>query len=180
MRKLLNNPFVSGALALGAIALVAHSLIGGKPKHRPSDLYSSQDIDYDDPAIYEDSTEASIAPVQPRFDREAILRLAEQPLTRALFNRPRTAESDIGSAESSELENRSKTLHVKGVWIQGNIRLALIDERSYQPGQSVDRIQIERIDASGVWLAHQGESYFIKPGESWTYQVSALQEAVRN
>ena len=180
MRKLLNNPFVSGGLALAAVALVAASLRDDKGARRSSQV----------PPVFEASTDyqpaegealAALAPSSAAaFDADAIRELAPQSAARNLFARPAPAISAADTKEPREQVLATATLRVKGVWVQGGLRYVVIDDKTLSPGQSLDRVVVERIETQGVWIGHSGQSHFIKPGESWSYQYPAPQEVARN
>ena len=72
------------------------------------------------------------------------------------------------------------TVRVKGVWIQGSCRYVIIDDRMLEPGQSLERVRVERIEPRGVWLAYNDESHFIQPGQTWTYQYPRPKDNSRN
>ncbi len=164
MKKLLNNPLVAAGLAILAIALVAHSFLGGSgpsgygPAFDPFAAFNSGE----DPLLAE-----GLAPAA-NFDSAAVRALAAKPPARNLFER--LADKPPPSDALPE-ELASATIRVKGVWIQDNRRYVIIDDRMLQPGQSIERVRVERIEPQGVWIATAREgSHFVQPGQSWTYQ----------
>ena len=173
MKKLLNNPFVAGGLALLAIVLVAHSIMGGSGSSRAVPSY--------DPQPYAETDQDPLLPEgegpPAAFDPASILALAAKPSSRNLFER--RAET-AAPAEDLPEEMASATIRVKGVWIQDNRRYVIIDDRMLQPGQSIERVRVERIEPQGVWVATTlDESHFIQPGQSWTYHYPKPKDSSR-
>ncbi len=168
MKKLLNNPWFSGTLGLLALLLVANSVL-----ENTSSSYSYQDIVSEDDDSYSDETpEATQAPSQ--FDLASIQALASQSSTRNLFERKKEIIAPVQAAPEKQAMAEA-TVNVKGIWIQNNIRYVIIDDQMLQPGQSIERVRVERIEQQGVWLSSNQDtgvqdSHFIQPGQSWTYQ----------
>lgn len=172
MKKHLNNPYISGILALLAIAFVYFSL----DDSGSSFSYSSPlDDIYDEGEVYDESAEAFAA---KSADVDGIHKLVTKSVSRNIFE-PVVADAEE-TAQKAEDNIATASLFVKGVWIQGDIRYTVIDDKVFVPGQAYDRVQIDRIESSGVWINHARESHFIRPGEVWTYEYLKPKEAAPN
>lgn len=175
MKKLLNNPWISGTLALLAVAFIANSLTensGSTSSYSVEDTVLEEEVDYT-----EDSLET--IPALSVFDANSIQKLASQDSTRNLFQRKADKAENL-ELEPEKQEMIEETIRVKGIWIQNNIRYVIIDDRTLQPGQSTERIRVLSIDEQGVWVTSNEESHYIEPGQSWTYRYPKPQDNSQN
>lgn len=172
MRKHLNNPIVSGTLALLAIAFLLYSVMGDSSSssyggYEETEEYDDYEDEYDDSFENEDGQPTRKA----TFDSKAMIKLASVLPSRNMFSRPvRPVEAPKPS--SPEQEMISESVLIKGVWVQGVARYAAVDNLIMREGESYKRIAVERIESSGVWIRYDQQNYFIQPGQSWTYQYS--------
>lgn len=181
MRKLLKNPLVSGGLALVAVALVASSLMDDKrPRSNYNAAPATAEATNDDYGQSNESDFGQTPSLATTFDIKAILDLSAQTAPRNLFARPAPPVTAASGDDTREQALATATLQVKGVWVQGGLRYVVIGDKTLSPGQSLDRVIVERIETHGVWIGHSGESHFLKPGESWSYQYPVPHEVARN
>lgn len=174
MKKHLNNPWVSGTLALLAVLLVAHSFMQSSSTS-PSYYFE----DTSDGYVQEDSEETPQQnPSGSAFDVNSIKELAAQSSSRNIFERE--LEKPESSEEIEEKAMVETTIKVKGIWIQNNLRYVIIDDQTLKPGQSIERVRVLSIEERGVWVTSNEERHFIEPGQSWTYRYPKTKDKSPN
>ncbi|MDQ8186472.1 hypothetical protein [Pelagicoccus sp. SDUM812002] len=174
MKKHLNNPWVSGTLALLAVLLVANSVMDSST---PSPSYSVEDT-VDEYEQDENEETAFSDPIGAVFDASSIKELAAQSSPRNIFERQ--LEKPEPSEEIEEVALAETTIKVKGIWIQNNLRYVIIDDQTLKPGQSIERVRVLSIEEQGVWVTSNDEQHFIEPGQSWTYRYPKAKDKSPN
>jgi len=162
MKKLLRNPYAVAVLAAVALVLVIDAAIDGSPAPgtgSAAGLWNDPEED-EAPAVA-----ARAAPATP-IERAAIEALAATPPPRDPFGRD--APSAPGAANGAGgARIPDETFVIKGLWIQGDARLAAIDNAILRAGDRHKSATVGAIENDGVWLKSGARERFLKPGESW-------------
>jgi len=173
MKKLLNNPWIVGALALGAVAFVAHSLI-------PTDGSSGV------VAVVEDAAEPELAggdssgtAMGAGSVRDAIKELSGNPAaTRDPFSsRAKAVTTSASPAEKAPAPDVVETVRLTALWTQDGGTYALINDRICRVGDKLGRITLETATQDGVWVTHWKGRDFIALGAAFTLTTPALKAA---
>ena len=175
MKKLLNNPWISGSLALLALILVGNSLLGpSAPSYTPPAHAANDDYAAADEAPPRD--DATYAPSS--FDRRAIQALAAQSPQRNIFAREQSKAP--ATQPPPEKAMSEATITLRGIWIQDRQRYALVDDQTLQTGQTHGLARLQGIEEHGIWLSYDGEEHFLALGHSWTYRYPSPQGQTAN
>jgi hypothetical protein len=169
MKKILNNPWVVGVLALAALAFVAHSLIpavGGSATGVVEDVGANQLVDAEsaDPAAGAGSV------------LEAIKELSSSPATRDPFS-PRAKIAAQAAVEKTPLPDVVETVRLTALWTQDGATYALLNNRVCSAGEKLGRITLETATQDGVWVSHWKGRDFIALGTAFTLTTPALKAA---
>lgn len=180
MKKLLNNPWVSGILALLAILLVGNSVMNNSSGGISYAYQDTSDEVEDSPS--DETIDAT--PATSKFDLASVQALAEQVSTRNLFERKKDIIATVEAVPEKQAMAEA-TIKVKGIWIQNNVRYVIIDDQMLQPGQSIEQVRVLRIEDQGVWVtsnqdASSQSAKYIQPGQSWTYQYPKPDDKSQN
>ena len=159
MRKLLNNPKVVAALALGAVGAVGFSVWSEmKPPAVQTSAAPAEPVQtFAEPEADPDFSAAE-RPVDEGWT--ALAALAAKP-RRDPFALPRGLSADVAEAELPDVE---ETVQLSAVWSQAGRTLVLLNGRICGVGDKVGRVSIERASDDGVWLRHWKGSEFLKVG----------------
>ncbi|ATC65500.1 hypothetical protein CMV30_16965 [Nibricoccus aquaticus] len=173
MKKLLNNPWVVGVLALAAVAFVAHSLIpaGGSPGvSEVAEDAGNGEL----PGGESSGTTADAGSV-----RDAIKELSGNPAaTRDPFSsRAKAVAVSATPAEKVPAPDVVETVRLTALWTQNGGTYALINERICRVGDKLGRITIETATQDGVWVTHWKGRDFIALGAAFTLTTPALKAA---
>ena len=167
MRKLLNNPWFVGAMALVALGVVVNSVWPSKPR------YAQAAADAADGAVTETgSTDTGDA--HSLSIPDALKALAVSSPVRDPFAGTAVAEK-TGAAEKVELPDAVDTVHLSAVWIQQGNNLALINDRIVAAGEEIGRLKIESASSEGVWVTHWKGRNFISVGGDFSLSTPATQ-----
>lgn len=170
MRKLLNNPLVVSLLAVAAVLFVALSLVGGGKQPRFTPETDSHTVE----SFEDDSGDAPPAPVASFASiREQVLAISVAGNLPDPFVMRSAPLADRGAdAASPEPALERETIHLSGIWSQGESTLLLINEHIREPGDVVGRITIESADMEGAWVVHASGREFLPLGSSFTLVTS--------
>ncbi len=173
MKKLLNNPWVVGVLALAAVAFVAHSLIpGGGSSGMPAVV---EDTGASEPA----SADSSATTTDAVNVRDAIKELSGSPAaTRDPFSsRAKTVTASAAPVEKAPAPDVVETVRLTALWTQDGGTYALINDRICRVGDKLGRITLETATQDGVWVTHWKGRDFIALGAAFTLTTPALKAA---
>ena len=173
MKKLLNNPWVVGALALLALAFVAHSLIpagGGSGvafvAEEPVDL-----------ADHGDETPASGRNAESIRDALKNLPGLGATLRDPFSPRAKAAPAVEAPVEKTPAPDIVETIRLTALWTQDGATYALINDKICRVGDKVGRLQLESATQDGVWVKHWKGRDFVGLGASFTLTTPALKAA---
>jgi hypothetical protein len=171
MKKLLNNPWFVGVLALVAVAFVAHSLIpanGGSGSAIVEQTGGEEMTDGDTghPA-------GGVVDV-----RRALDELSGGAPTRDPFSmRAKTAPAAVVQVEKAPPPDLVETVRLTALWTQNGETFALINDRICRVGDKLGRLTLETATHDGVWVAHWKGRDFLAIGGSFTLTTPALKAA---
>lgn len=171
MKKLLNNPWIVGALALIAVAFVAHSLIpaGGDA----GVAVVAEETDTGEPAVHETGDAADASGV-----REAIKELSGNAATRDPFSiRTKATPTSVAQVEKAPPPDLVETVKLTALWTQNGATYALINDRICCVGDKLGRLTVETATQDGVWVTHWKGRDFIALGAAFTLTTPALKAA---
>jgi hypothetical protein len=171
MKKLLNNPWVVGALALAALAFVAHSLI-------PANGGSGAGVVEDAGANPLAGGEPSEAVAATGSVHDAIKELSTNSATRDPFSpRAKIAAHIAAPAEKTPQPDVVETIKLTALWTQDGATFALINDRVCKAGEKLGRITIDVATQDGVWVTHWRGRDFLALGAAFTLTTPALKAA---
>jgi len=171
MKKLLNNPWVVGALALAALAFVAHSLI-------PASGGSSAGIVEDTGANPLAGGESSETVAATGSVHDAIKELSSSSATRDPFSpRAKIATQNTAPAEKTPQPDVVETIRLTALWTQDGATYALINDRVCKAGEKLGRITVDVATQDGIWVTHWKGRDFIALGTAFTLTTPALKAA---
>lgn len=156
MKKHLQKPWVSGLLALIAIAVVINAFLPKEIK-KPRRAVASFN---DDTAS--ENTDPS-AQSRPGSISEALAALIVPQTLRDPFSlRNISVSPTISSGVAARAPDLVDTLTLSAIWKQGSVHLALINGQVQATGAKIGRLQIDAIEANGIWVTHaKGRDYVI-------------------
>lgn len=163
MRKLLNNPWVVGGLALVALAFVGMPLL---PKQNPVDSPSPV---VDDVRSLEPSDDETLqAGVASSDIALALKELAiATPLRDPFAARAKAVPATL-IAEQASVPDSVDTLRLSAIWLQGAETFVLINGSICQEGDEFSRFKIESVTREGVWVTHWKGRDFLSMGTDFT------------
>ncbi|MGC4072597.1 MAG: hypothetical protein QM760_08780 [Nibricoccus sp.] len=174
MKKLLNNPWFVGALALVAIAFVTHSLI-------PASGGSATTVAVEEPAAADESASDSTGTASSTGSvRDAIKELSSSntSATRDPFSiRAKAPVASVAQTEKSAPPDIVETVHLTALWTQKGETYALINDRICRVGDKVGRLTLETATQDGVWMTHWNGRDFIGLGKTFTLTTPGLKAA---
>jgi hypothetical protein len=170
MKKLLNNPWFVGVLALVALAAVADSFRsagGGAPVVAEADA----EVPGDDPSASADSA------ASPGTLRDAIREIAVTANVRDPFSPRLRANAVSQPVEKAPPPDIVETVRLTALWTQGGATYALINERIHQAGDRIGGLTVETATQDGIWIRHWKGRDFLALGASFTLTTPALKAA---
>jgi hypothetical protein len=170
MKKILNNPWVVGVLALAAVAFVAHSLIPARSGASVVAVEESEQVS-EEPLAAE-------APGGGGDIRDALKELTVASNARDPFSpRAKAAAVLLVAAEKVPLPDIVETIRLTALWTQNGATYALINERIQCVGDKVGGLTVETATQDGVWVTHWKGRDFLALGASFTLTTPALKAA---
>lgn len=163
MKKLLNNPWVVGVLAMGAVLLVARTVLRAMSPGFVSSASASTDFEWDDSESEadENQTLSDAASI-----RQVVLDVAlPTEIPDPFVNRSRIKETPTPEIESVEEADRIK---LSAIWEQGGEMLLLLNGRIFRVGDTLGRVTIESASLDGIWLTHWNGRDFVPLGGEFT------------
>jgi hypothetical protein len=177
MRKLLNNPWVVGALALAALAFVGMPLLPRQSAGGSPDSQSSVVVD-DAVSVDETGEETLPAGAAPSDIALALKELAiTTPLRDPFAARIKTLPASV-IAEQAPVPDSVDTLRLSAIWIQGANTFVLINGAIRQAGDAFSRFKIESATRDGVWVTHWKGRDFLSLGTDFTLITPAARSEV--
>ncbi len=170
MKKLLNNPWFVGVLALVAVAFVAHSLI---PADGGSDAAVVEEAFSDDSS----SADSALANRGAVDVREALKELSAGAVRDPFSARAKTAPTTLAQADKAPLPDLVETIRLTALWTQNGETHALINDRICRVGDTLGRLTLEKATHDGVWVTHWKGRDFLSIGASFTLTTPALKAA---
>ncbi len=169
MKKLLNNPWVVGALALIAVVFVAHSLM---PANEGSGAHPIEEA-----VVNESVADAPSATLANDVSgaRDALAALPAPTTTRDPFaSRKKITPVITPVAEQVVLPDIVETIHLTALWTQSGETWVLINGRTYRAGDLIGRLTLESATQDGVWLTHWKGRDFVEVGSRFTLVTPAV------
>ena len=173
MKKLLNNPWIAGALALIAVIFVAHSLI-------PASGDSGAAVAVEEPVdISQSSDETPVEGQKVESIREALKGLPGlgTSLRDPFSPRAKAGPLIAAPAEKAPLPDIVETIRLTALWTQDGATYALINDSICRVGDKIGRLLLESATQEGVWVTHWKGRDFIGLGASFTLITPALKAA---
>lgn len=172
MKRLLNNPWFVGVLALVAVAFVAHSLI-------PADDGSGSAVVVEESGADDSSPGDSAVPGTGTVNvREALEELSGGAPTRDPFSpRAKAVSATVAQAEKAPPPDLVETIRLTALWTQNGETFALINDRICRTGDKLGRLTLETATHDGVWVTHWKGRDFLAIGASFTLTTPALKAA---
>lgn len=170
MKKLLNNPWVVGVLALVAIAFVANSLIpaGGGPAVVADEPVAEQPGDGQNSGVVAESGGM----------REALKELSISSATRDPFSRrAKTEVVKTQVVEKAAPPDLVETVKLTALWSQDGDTFALLNGRICRAGDKLGRLTLDKATQDGVWLTHWKGRSFVELGQVFTLTTPAHKAA---
>jgi hypothetical protein len=171
MKKLLNNPWFVGVLALAAVAFVAHSLI---PVDGGSAVIAEE-------SSVDESTSDISGQTTPEAGsvRDAIKELSgNAAATRDPFStRAKAAPAVVAQVEKAPPPDLVETIRLTALWTQNGETYALINDRICRAGDKLGRLTLETATHEGVWVTHWKGRDFLAIGAAFTLTTPALKAA---
>jgi hypothetical protein len=166
MRKLLNNPWVVGALALAALVFVGMPLL---PRQSAAESTDSSSAVADDGVSLDESGEQTLpAGAAPSDIAVALKELAiTTPLRDPFAARTKALPASV-IAEQAAVPDSVDTLRLSAIWIQGANTFVLINGAIRQAGDAFSRFKIESATREGVWVTHWKGRDFLSLGSDFT------------
>jgi hypothetical protein len=169
MKKLLNNPWFVGALALAAVAFVARTLIPARAGVPVAEIVDSGEM-------------ASSEVVTPSAGgagdiQDALKEISVTPNARDPFS-PRAKAAAVQTiVEKTPLPDIVETIRLTALWTQDGATYALINDRIQCVGDKVGSLTVEKVTQDGVWVTHWKGRDFLGLGASFTLTTPALKAA---
>jgi hypothetical protein len=170
MKKLLNNPWFVGVLALAAVVFVARSLIPAR-----AGVSASVSADSGEVAPSEQVTPAVSG---SGGIQEALKEVLLTPNARDPFS-PRAKAAAIAQAvvEKAPPPDIVETIRLTALWTQDGTTYALINDRIHCVGDRVGSLTVDTATQDGVWVTHWKGRDFLTLGGSFTLTTPALKAA---
>ena len=169
MKKLLNNPWVVGALALAALALVGMSLLPKRASNE-AQVYST-----------EGSASAELADHGSELGEGGATDVSAALKELAIAGTPRDPFSSRTKAaliapfdEQTPVPDSVDTLRLSAIWVQGATTFVLINGSIRQVGDEFSRFKIESTSRDGVWVTHWKGRDFLSLGVDFTLTTPSV------
>ncbi|HEU5078638.1 MAG TPA: hypothetical protein VFT72_05465 [Opitutaceae bacterium] len=172
MRKLLNKPWFVAALALGAVGLVAHSIMSQMPGSRVQIVTPESDGTIADPAA---GDVAAGSAGNPESFRAVLKEISSLSTARNPFLA--RAKPALAAADKAQQPDETDSVNVGAVWIQAGIAYVLANGHIHRAGDQLGRLTIEAVTHDGIWLTHWKGRDFVNVGSAFTLITSAKQAA---
>lgn len=170
MRKFLNKPWFVAVLVLGAAVLVGQSFLErGQNRFAAAPSAEAETIAAEEHA--DEPAETVRLPV-----REALAALIIPANLPDPFARRRAAASDAEPEQPVD-PDIVDTVRLSATWRQGEVALALLNDRICRAGDVIGRVKIESVSIDGVWLRHWKGRDFVAVGRDFTLVTPARQAA---
>lgn len=180
MRKLLNNPWVVGALALAALAFVGMPLLPRQSAVVSPESTDSHALVVVDDAVSVDGSGEETLPAgsAPTDIALALKELAIATPLRDPFAARTKALPALVFAEQAPVADSVDTLRLSAIWIQGATTFVLINGAIRQAGDVFSRFKIESATRDGVWVTHWKGRDFLSLGTDFTLITPAARADV--
>jgi hypothetical protein len=172
MRKLLNNPWVVGGLAVAALAFVAMPLLpkwGSGPSPSPV---------VDDTTSVEGSADDSVGANAPSNITLALKDLVVGAPRDPFAGRTKV-QAQAAVAEVAAVPDSVDTLRLSAIWVQGADTFVLINGAIRQAGDEFSRFKIESAARDGVWVTHWKGRDFLSLGTEFTLVTPSARSEAR-
>jgi len=167
MRKLLNNPWLVGAIAVIALGFVIHSILPSKPHYSQ---VASETADGTPTEGNGDVADASTISIPNALKALAISSPLRDPFAlTASVEKTAAVEKEAPPADSVD------SVHLSAVWIQKDSNLALVNGRIVGPGEEFGRLKIESATSEGIWITHWKGRNFVSVGGDFSLSTPATQ-----
>ncbi len=160
MKKLLNNPWVAGALALVAIVVVASTLHEGGAGGRQAALTGAGDVEFAGEDLAGDGGSGGLTAADIR---RIVLGLAIPEMLPDPF-----ASSESKAPAAAPQAAETERFRLSGIWDQAGETLVLINNHILRAGDRLGRVAIESADLDGAWLSHAQGREFLALGSEFT------------
>lgn len=168
MRKLFNQPWFVGLLALAAVGFVVYSLWGDRASTSIAAVITGEEVPLDPTA-----PEGVAAHTQLSI-RDALKELTlATPLRDPFLSRAVVVAPETVSVEKVVLPDLTESVTVSAVWIQGETTFALVNGRMYRVGDQIGRLTLESANRDGIWFHHWKGRDFVAIGQAFTLTTPA-------
>lgn len=169
MKKLLNNPWFVGVLALAAVVFVARSLI---PARAGVSVAATEEVGEAVPG--EPMTPAAVGTGNIQ---DALKEIVITPGARDPFS-PRAKATVVQAVGEKVLPpDIVETIRLTALWTQDGTTYALINNRIHCVGDRVGSLTVDTATQDGVWVTHWKGRDFLALGGSFTLTTPALKAA---
>lgn len=170
MRKLLNQPWFVGALALSALAFVVYSVM---PKNSARFAAAPED------EVASETTEEALAggPQSPTGIAAALKAMPDTPATRDPFAARARIVVAAAPVEKVPEPDVVDTVRLTALWTQGGETFALVNGRICTIGDRIGRLRVETATQDGIWVTHWKGRDFVSIGAAFSLVTPARQAA---
>ena len=170
MKKLLNNPWFVGALALVAVVFVARTLIPARAGVAMGSIGETGEVGSGEPMTPPATGTLGI--------QEALKEIAVTPNARDPFSsRARATVAAQTGVEKIDPPDIVETIRLTALWTQNGATYALINDRIRCVGDKVGSLTLEAATQDGVWVTHWKGRDFLPLGATFTLTTPALKAA---
>ena len=165
MRKLLNNPWVVGALALAALAFVGMQFL---PKRSANVAESLVEADSETAVDETGSVGAGGSSITLALKELVIASPLRDPFARRIKAVPPAAVVELAPVPDSV-----EKIHLSAIWMQGADTFVLINGAIRQAGEEFSHFKLESTSRDGVWITHWKGRDFVSLGSDFTLVTPA-------
>jgi hypothetical protein len=169
MRKLLNNPWFVGAMALIALGFVIRAVLPSRPIYAQGGAEASDGSTTESGPI--DAGDASAVSIPVALKALSIPSIIRDPFSAILI-----ADKTSAPSETSAPADSVDTVHLSAVWIQQGTALAIINGRIAESGEEFGRLKVESTTSDGVWFSHWKGRNFVSVGGDFSLSTPANQQ----
>jgi hypothetical protein len=160
MRKLLNNPWVVGGLALVALAFVGMPLLPTQSAVVETSWVEADAGTPSDDIARADSDGSAIALALKDLS-------IASPLRDPFAGRTKAAPPPV-VVELAPVPDSVDTIRLSAIWMQGVDTFVLINGAIREAGEEFSRFKIESATRDGVWVTHWKGRDFLSLGSDFT------------
>lgn len=166
--KLLSNPWIVGALGLGAVVMVVFNTFHPHGPQMPT-LGTGGPAPSSSAVVINALPQMPGTPASPAAAAPAPGMNIDMDYVRSHINDwlSVTQRDPFYLAKSTVVVSTNapvrqiNQLKLKAIWRQDGVAMAAIDDGIYRLGDEVDGRKVQRIDHNGVWLENNGKKEFV-------------------